>query len=202
MKRAGLWNKADWFPSLVISSRHIGALPESLGSKFDRVDWVPVDLLAEVLIELTLQPDTGQSQSSGHPNVYHPLNPHPTTYTALLPSLLCFLFPSSSTSHKPRTLSLKTWLSRVRASMESKTKEHDSDLATLLEENPAVKLLDFYEGMVAEDGKEGNGWKIGKTVQRSERLRSVEGVKDEWVRNWMGEWFAEGEGKLGCGVKQ
>jgi nucleoside-diphosphate-sugar epimerase len=34
----GTWSKWEWFPSLVISSAHIGALPDSLGSGFDRIE--------------------------------------------------------------------------------------------------------------------------------------------------------------------
>ncbi|KAL1969206.1 hypothetical protein VTN77DRAFT_460 [Rasamsonia byssochlamydoides] len=40
----GLWNPQEWFPSLVLTSAHIGALPQSLGA-MDQIDWLPIDRL-------------------------------------------------------------------------------------------------------------------------------------------------------------
>ncbi|KAL5050945.1 hypothetical protein BDW71DRAFT_171957 [Aspergillus fruticulosus] len=42
----GLWNKTEWFPSLVLSSLHVGVVPDSMGPTLERVDWAPVDFLA------------------------------------------------------------------------------------------------------------------------------------------------------------
>ena len=47
----GCWNKREWLPSLVASSRHLGKIPASLGAN-DKIDWIPVDVLSEVLVEL------------------------------------------------------------------------------------------------------------------------------------------------------
>lgn len=54
VKYQGVWNQDEWFPSRVISSLHVGAIPDSLGPSLSRIDWVPIDLLAEVLVELAL----------------------------------------------------------------------------------------------------------------------------------------------------
>lgn len=37
VRYAGLWNKAEWFPSLIISSLHVGTVPDSLG-QMDPID--------------------------------------------------------------------------------------------------------------------------------------------------------------------
>jgi hypothetical protein len=63
----------------VRSSLQVGAIPSSIGSTLDRIDWVPIDLLAEVLIDLALR----ESQL-GRINVYHPLNLHPTTWSEII----------------------------------------------------------------------------------------------------------------------
>ncbi|KAL8650328.1 MAG: hypothetical protein Q9226_005189 [Calogaya cf. arnoldii] len=47
----GCWNKQEWLPSLVASSRKLGKLPDSLGPN-DVIDWIPVDVLSGVLVEL------------------------------------------------------------------------------------------------------------------------------------------------------
>lgn len=79
VRTPGLWNKTEYFPSLVKSSMQIGAVPASIGATLDRVDWVPIDLLAEVLTGLALR----ESQP-GRINVYHPLNLHPTTWDKII----------------------------------------------------------------------------------------------------------------------
>ena len=48
-----LWNKYESFPSLVLSS-YISALPDDIESTLGRIDWVPVDLLVGVLVDLAL----------------------------------------------------------------------------------------------------------------------------------------------------
>ncbi|KAL8915006.1 MAG: hypothetical protein Q9171_000446 [Xanthocarpia ochracea] len=48
---SGCWSKREWLPSLVASSRHLGKIPASLGVN-DIIDWIPVDVLSEVLVEL------------------------------------------------------------------------------------------------------------------------------------------------------
>lgn len=41
LKGNGVWNKHEWLPSIVTSSKHLGVLPETLGS-LEVVDWIPV----------------------------------------------------------------------------------------------------------------------------------------------------------------
>ena len=50
----GLWNEAEWFPSLVIGSLHLGAIPDSIGSRFGKIDWADIDHLAGILTDLAL----------------------------------------------------------------------------------------------------------------------------------------------------
>jgi thioester reductase-like protein len=70
---AGLWNRNEWFPSLVISSLHVGAIPDTLGPRFDRIDWIPVDLLAEILVGLA--PKSNHIHES-QPLMLHAMNPY------------------------------------------------------------------------------------------------------------------------------
>ncbi|TKA80613.1 hypothetical protein B0A49_02045 [Cryomyces minteri] len=46
----GVWNPRELLPSLIAPSRHLRMLPESLG-EMDTVDWVPVDVPADVVVE-------------------------------------------------------------------------------------------------------------------------------------------------------
>lgn len=47
----GSWNKQEWLPSLIASSKYLGQIPNSLGSS-SAIDWIPVDVLSRVLVEL------------------------------------------------------------------------------------------------------------------------------------------------------
>lgn len=49
--KGGCWNKKEWLPSLIASSKYLCKIPASLGPN-DMVDWIPVDVLSRVLVEL------------------------------------------------------------------------------------------------------------------------------------------------------
>lgn len=206
---AGLWNKAEWFPSLVISSLHIGAIPDSLGSSLSNIDWVPVDVLAEILVDLGLENDRQPEEGVPHDNsavtgtsqggarVFHPLNPHPTTWEALRPIVVHELH--SITGKTLEVISMDAWLKRIRKDMEalagsssvlkgSNDVLRDKELEAFLQVNPAVKLLGFYKEVLGGKGEAGNRLEIKETMKSSAKLRAVEGVKAEWVRKWVWEW--------------
>jgi len=78
----GVWNKQEWFPSLVTSSKHLGALPESLGN-MEVVDWVPVDLLASMMVELAEGIVCQGAKNRGRTSVYYLVNPQATSWSSL-----------------------------------------------------------------------------------------------------------------------
>lgn len=187
VRASGLWNKTEWFPSLVISSLHVGAVPDSLGSTLSRIDWVPIDLLAEVLADLAL----GEHSEQGAVDVFHPLNLHPTTWEAIKPDVVDALYAYSG--KKLETISLESWIEKVRKDMETTAGSHrtlrDGELQALLEKNPAVKLLGFYENLLAEKADTGNILDTKQTAEKSAKLQVVEGIKTEWIQKWIGEWM-------------
>jgi thioester reductase-like protein len=58
----GFWNKQEWLPSLIASSKYLRKIPESLGPS-ESVDWIPVDILSRVLMELLAKPSSAASNS-------------------------------------------------------------------------------------------------------------------------------------------
>lgn len=88
---AGEWPRKEWLPSLIVSSIYLGKVPESLGPRLDIVDWIPVDKLAEAIVELAIHPPRPQEQEQEQEKglelnpdtgatVYHVIaNPHHTT---------------------------------------------------------------------------------------------------------------------------
>ena len=80
----GVWNISEWFPSLVLSSRFLGAVPDSISNP--EIDWVPVDRLGDIITEFVgvAASEHGNSASS---RVYNVVNPAKATWDTLLPAL-------------------------------------------------------------------------------------------------------------------
>ena len=189
---SGIWNKAEWFPSMIISSVQIDAIPDSLGSTFDRIDWVPIDLLADILVELALR--RGQSAASftdpetQHADVYHPLNPHTTTWTALRGIVLDEL--SSHITKPIEIVPLRVWVAKVRKEAESMVDSGENvNLEAALRRNPAAKLIDFFEDLASSEKVSTNQLEFAETLKLSKAMQGLEPIKDEWVRKWIREWF-------------
>ena len=192
---AGIWNKDEWFPSMIASSVQIGALPDTLGSTFDRIDWVPIDILAVILTELAIygaqSTASRTSTETHHVNVYHPLSSHSITWTDLRATILHEL--SSRTEKPMEVVPLRVWVARVRREAESAVhageEADDVSVEAALRRNPAAKLLDFFEGLVASGSVPSNKLEYSETMKLSGTMRGLRAIKDEWVRKWIREWF-------------
>ncbi|KAF7946079.1 uncharacterized protein EAE97_005117 [Botrytis byssoidea] len=177
----GIWNKHEWFPSLVLSSIHLGIIPESLDSTdHSEIDWVPIDLVADILVELTFHARSDQIDGA---KVYHPVNPVLVSWKSLLPTII--ETATFGKRNKMTTVPFAKWIERVRKDAEdlhSKT-----NFEEMLEKNPAIKLLSFYEGLA-----KGRGTSIlenKRTVQASDKLRGLQGIEGAWVEKWVQGWI-------------
>ncbi|KAL3475544.1 hypothetical protein BJX99DRAFT_229519, partial [Aspergillus californicus] len=189
----GLWNRAEWFPSLVMSSLHVGALPGTLGP-LDRIDWMPVDLLAGVLVDLALSRHDIDNDENGDGNgdgskvdVYHPVNLHAQNWADIRP-IVADALATVSSGKMPETVPYHKWVQRVRQDIDqSASTEEPEKLQELLARSPAAKLLEFFEGIMAETGP-GTVLDTQVTAGLSGKLRAVDAVRPEWIRKWVGEW--------------
>ena len=79
------WNPAEWFPSLVAGAAHLRMIPSHLGPLED-IAWLPVDVLAKVMVELMEPIDSQRSNTTTairQPLVYNLLNPRHTKFAEL-----------------------------------------------------------------------------------------------------------------------
>ncbi|KAE8399727.1 hypothetical protein BDV37DRAFT_275084 [Aspergillus pseudonomiae] len=175
-----------WFPSLVLSSLHVGALPDTLGPALDRIGWVPIDLLAEVLVDLALNKDKATNESV---NVFHPVNLHPLTWEAIRPIVANARLKASGKTAE--TIPFGDWVQQIRQDIETAGTGDkalsNEELQALVAKSPAVKLLEFFEDIMSKSTPE-NVLDTQLTAQRSEKLQAVEAVKREWIQKWVGEW--------------
>ncbi|KAJ5091912.1 NRPS-like enzyme [Penicillium alfredii] len=199
------WNQHEWFPSLVVSSRALRALPLSLGSfedvscsggLMDSVDWVPIDQLATVLVELSGKVSLLSTQPANTGvRVFHPLNPHPRQWNSLAPvvartvqATLAAARNGDSTVPEIRLVKYSEWLELLRASaagLETAGKEQT------LREVPASKLLEFFEESLVVKGADQSPRQLAITqaLEASPSLRSLEAIRDEWVEGWVQGWL-------------
>ncbi|KAF7951800.1 hypothetical protein EAE96_007098 [Botrytis aclada] len=138
---SGVWNQSEWMPSLVVTSFHMGFLPENLGSDEMKLDWVPLDILSSSLVDLSFNKD--HTASGNGARVFHPLNQAPTTWDTLLPVILDTLNsanPKVTITAIPDTV----WLQKLKDT----TRENASSTTGsegMLEKYPAIELLEFFE---------------------------------------------------------
>ncbi|KAF7552325.1 hypothetical protein G7Z17_g4411 [Cylindrodendrum hubeiense] len=200
LKDSGMWGKQEWLPTIIASSKHIGLLPSDLGS-MDEINWVPVDLLSEIILELSgvTQPPAYSSdklslvangvkkdsslgahvkKTSGKTSplsVYHAVNPHSVNWSELVPTVANLVGISSGD-----IVSWSQWVDALRLS------EQGADL----ESNPGVKLLDFFASL---DAKENDGAMMPPlatevSTTRSKTMASLNPVGTEWMALWLKQW--------------
>ncbi|KAL4871382.1 hypothetical protein BDV12DRAFT_206525 [Aspergillus spectabilis] len=190
----GQWNPNDWIPALVRGSRELGVIPDSLslgpntgnGNEAGDIDWLPIDIAAEVIVEIGI--NTTPNGGPGTTRVFHPLNPHRTTWKSLLPTIITVL-----ETHEPRksieVVSPGAWLARLRAAAASGQSLADSEGQEQVHANPALKLIDFFSDRFGGSNLGEMGWETEGAKGVSERLRSAErverGMMGGWVRGWL-----------------
>ena len=190
IRAPGLWDKSEWFPSLVTSALHIGALPSSIGPVLGRIDWMPIDVLADVLVDLAL--GSHSSAENDSLQVWHPHNLHVKTWEDIRGSVAETL--SKVSGKDIGLLELSRWIARVRSDLEtpgglSTTSAGDVGLGDYLEKNPAAKLLDFWEDTVDSMEEIPSILDTARTSDCSRKLHEVDAIKPEWIEKWVREWL-------------
>jgi thioester reductase-like protein len=170
-----VWNRHEWVPSLLISSRDLGMVPQTLGSQ-NVVDWIPMDVAAETVCELTLAHAGEVRKSPESARAYHIVNPRVVQWSDLVPRILQAL---QEDIDKPvKSVTFEAWLKALRGCPVT-TEE--------MEKKPAIKLLDFYHGLNSEGGSLPI-LATRDTEGTSEALRSVDAISAELVRAWIKMW--------------
>lgn len=196
----GSWPKQEWLPSLIISSKHMRKLPSSLGSMKDVVNWVPVDLMAASVVESSLAMNCGNCGDAENVPVRQYVNPHLGSWSSLVPAIQDRLARPSPKDPLVEVMPYNTWLAALQASAKEILESHEEDKAKekeKLAENPAVKLLAFFESMSLEEteGCEGKQQATNSavldtklTAAASKVLRDMHEVDNKWMMTWMSQW--------------
>lgn len=171
---SGVWNPSEWMPSLVITSFHMGFLPE--------LDWVPIDILSSSLTDLSFNRNPNASKSGAR--VFHPLNQNPTTWNTLLPNILetlNSLNPKIAMAIIPYTV----WLMKLKDA----TRKYVSstvELEEMLGKYPAIKLLEFFDSLPRTMWSDKD---VEKAIEASVHLKGVRGIEGAWMKRWVEGWI-------------
>ncbi|KAI8624786.1 male sterility protein-domain-containing protein [Xylariaceae sp. FL1651] len=166
----GTWNASDWLPMLVSTSKALGVLPKSLGAG-DDIDWVPIDIVAGVFMDLLRQ--ELKSRASSQCQVYHITNPQKTSWGALLPAT-CHMLGSDL-----RLVPMHEWIQKL---------QQQGDLHYDIRKFPALKILPFYKGLIASPEARMATLDTTKTLAISKTLANVEAVQGVWMERWIQSW--------------
>ena len=167
-KLGGTWNKQEWLPSLVVSSAYLKKLPAQMAC----IDWIPVDILAEVLVDVSLD-DTADVTPYEKSAVYNLANKNIVEWEDMVPTILPYM-PADI-----KTVSMEEWVK----SLQQSAQQQEVNTAA----NPAVKLVEFFSG-TAEQVEMGKQMIIENAAKHSSTMRSLVPVKSEWMSYWMEGW--------------
>ncbi|KAK7926774.1 Non-canonical non-ribosomal peptide synthetase [Apiospora marii] len=174
---SGVWNRHEWLPSIVHSSLYLKALPEHIGS-FDRVDWVPCERIAALVLEVGgITVETPSANISGY---YHGVNPETTSWSGELAAAVQAYYGKEKL---PELIPFKEWIARL----EQSAVQNAEDVAT---RNPGVKLVDSYREMAtaADFGLRPVELETKRTVAQSPTMARSGAVTPELMRQWCEQW--------------
>ncbi|POS70024.1 L-aminoadipate-semialdehyde dehydrogenase [Diaporthe helianthi] len=171
----GPWNKWEWFPSLVMSSRFLGVAPDDIGQD---INWIPVDELACIVTELIFHvhratvPGDAQIQKSNPLEVFNVVNPKISSWKEVLPALQ---------TEVPETIPFRQWVRRLEESVENST--------YVLDQNPGAKLVAFYQGALVDDGRAEPLYEVERLVKASRTAAGLGPVTQADLKRWMEVWL-------------
>ncbi|KAF7908720.1 uncharacterized protein EAF01_004475 [Botrytis porri] len=162
MSTVGSWDEQGWLPLILKLSKYLKVLPSSLGP-LGAVDWIPVDVLRKVVYELVTSSKHGTLKSN---STIESSSGLPRVYHIVNPK---------------RTTYSDAMLPRLQSR---------SSHYTLPRIGTALKILEFYEGLVEKE-KEGRTqvWlDTEKAVEGSSTLTSMDPIDGDCVNNRMRQW--------------
>lgn len=166
----GYWSTTDWLPRVLYTSKALGLLPRSLGSA-DVVDWVPVNAVPDILMEIVHT--SADSSTNSDCQVHHIANPQRLSWEDLAPSVCQHL------GEDIHLVEFQEWLNQLaKAAYEGKTDR---------EKLPAMALLGWLE-KGSDPELTSRHLSVKKTELVSPTLAGLEAVTSDMMQRWIREW--------------
>ena len=160
----GIWNATDHVPVLLRGCQELGAIPRDW---LPVVSWTSVDDVAQTIVDVVLDRERGTG-------TFHVSNPKPTPWIELMPAVRSML--ETKKNGKPlEVISMKEFVEQLKNSDQS------------AEDNPAIKLIAFFETNMAGKGIRCS-LAIDKTKTVSPSLAHVKPVDESAMRLFVDYW--------------
>ncbi|KAL9579715.1 MAG: hypothetical protein Q9212_004940 [Teloschistes hypoglaucus] len=203
--QSGIWNRREWLPSLIASSKYLRKIPVSLEAS-NNIDWIPVDILSQVLVELMVNSSSIAAPITHKENRCVQVNgcssQHDSRAKERQDRKASLQLASSAVYHavNPRRTTWSILLPVIIAHFHDPSLEvvtlsdwvdalHTS--SSRIEDihvNPAAKLLDFYRKLASGIDSGNSTFEIAGAVGKSKELARLEAVKPEWMKTWLDQW--------------
>ncbi|KAI0431346.1 hypothetical protein F5Y09DRAFT_340753 [Xylaria sp. FL1042] len=168
----GLWNKHEWFPSIIASSLYMGVLPRDLGSN-DRIDWVPVERVARLVLDVVGAALDQRTEAKEIKGYFHAVNPSATTWGEIAPFVQQYYG-----GRIKQLVSWQEWVDRLESSSSTDEKQIDA--------NPGLKLIETYRGMAL--GAAPVVLDLQRTNERSRAMAEAPIISAELMAQWFRQW--------------
>ena len=161
------WTQRDIVPAILKTSKVLGLLPSDLPP----IDWIPVDVVASIIIEICLNDARDKSQKTKY---YNLVNPQPVPWEQFVPQIKRHCGP------KTELLTLANWIEKLL-----KFDATDSDEWGA---KPALKLDDFLS-IIACSGS-ASRYQTSAIQHASKTLASLPPVDSVLMEKWLDQIFA------------
>ena len=166
VRYAGVWPAREWFPTVLRASRQLGVLPRNLGTQ-NRLDWVPVDLLSDIIVEIAEHVVSLSNRDASSPMVFNLTNPQTAPFDAVLPLLLSRIAPKTVPAHE--------WADLLGEGVARQPKM------------PGAKLVEFYKQAFMPSNP--------SVLAATNNLRAASKtacdlppVNERWMGLWLDQW--------------
>lgn len=173
------WNETEWFPLMLKTAKAARKIPDAhtLGD----IDWVPVDLLASIIWELSLVPQSLAANGDERESlqIFQLVNPTQRPWAELLPVVKSTLRGSEPL----KEVSMKDWISDLE--------NIDLGDKAAVASRPAVKILDFFRNVGDRQGvtaSKGDVFSTQRGRVSSKSFLDLSPVKDVWLQKWIKDW--------------
>jgi len=164
-KNGGQWNKTEWLPCLIKSSLELGVIPASLPP----IDWIPVDVLAEIMVEIVHSRIEATSEEN-----FNLVNPKVVDWFTLLGSI------QDRCGGRLKVAPFHEWVEEL--------KKVDANDVVKAKNIPAVKIIDFFEGLASAKMMESLRFRTENGRRESKTMRKLTAVQKEWMEVWLDQW--------------
>jgi hypothetical protein len=164
------------------------------------LDWIPIDLLAEVMSQLVDSDATSTGASQEVETYYNIVNPQTVSWTSLLPTVKARLETALSPK-KVEVVPFSQWLEALEKAedaiiqeAEKKNGTTDSQVAASRAQT-GLKLLSFFRAMAESSDDDAvaaalstPNWAVSNGLARSSVFAQLTPVSPAWFETWLGQW--------------